>query len=96
MVMQCQQCSQNQSAPAKLPILQPELPIRPWEKIGTDIFEYKAKRYLMIVDYFSRFIIVKFLPDFRSETVSNMLMEVLTEFGLPSTIMTDCGTQYTS
>ena len=96
MVMQCQQCSQNQSAPAKLPILQPELPTRPWEKIGTDIFEYKTKRYLMIVDYFSRFIIVKFLPDIRSETVSNTLMEVLTEFGLPSTIMADCGTQYTS
>ena len=50
----------------------------------------------MIVDYFSRFIIVKFLPDIRSETVSNTLMEVLTEFGLPSTIMADCGTQYTS
>ena len=62
-----------------------------WEKIGTDIFEYKAKRYLMIVDYFSRFIIV-----IRSETVSNTLMEVLTEYGLPSTIMADCGTQYTS
>ena len=79
-----------------MPILQPELPTRPWEKLGTDLFEYKGKRYLMIVDYFSRFIIVKYLPDIRAETVSNTFMEVLTEYGLPSTIMTDCGTQYTS
>jgi transposase InsO family protein len=79
-----------------MPIQQPELPTRPWEKIGSDIFEYKGKRYLMIVDYYSRFIIVKYLPDIRAETVSNAFIEVLTEYGLPSTIMADCGTQYTS
>ena len=88
MVMHCQQCQQNQSAPAKLPILKPELLTHPWENIGTDIFEYKTKRYLMIVDYFSRCTIVKFLSDIRSETVCNTLIENLREFGLPSTIMT--------
>ena len=79
-----------------MPILQPDLPKRPWEKIGSDIFEYNGKRYLMIVDYYSRFIIVKFLPDIRAETVSNAFIEVLMEYGLPSIIMADCGTQYTS
>ena len=50
----------------------------------------------MIVDYFSRFIIVNYVPDIRVETVSNTFIEVLTEYGLPSKIMTDCGTHYTS
>ena len=96
MVQCCPQCQQHQPAPPKLPILQPELPTRPWEKLGTDIFEYQGKRYLMIVDYFSRFIIVKHIHDLRAETVSNVFLEVLTEYGLPSIIMADCGTQYTS
>ena len=96
MVQQCPACAQNQPAPPKMPILQPDLPKRPWEKIGSDIFEYNGKRYLMIVDYYSRFIIVKFLPDIRAETVSNAFIEVLMEYGLPSIIMADCGTQYTS
>ena len=96
MVKQCPQCAEHQSAPPKMPIQQPDLPNRPWEKIGSDLFEYKGKHYLMIVDYYSRYIIVKYLPDIRSETVSNAFIEVLTEFGLPSTIMADRGTQYTS
>ena len=50
----------------------------------------------MIVDYYSRFIFVKFLPDIRAQTVSNAFIEVLMEYGLPSIMMADCGTQYTS
>ena len=48
----------------------------------------------MIFYYFSRFIIVKFFPEIRSKAVSNTLMDVLTEFGLPLTIMADCCTLY--
>ena len=96
MVKDCQLCATHQAAPPKMPILQPELPTRPWQKIGTDIFEYKENNYLMIVDYYSRYIIVKYLPNIRAETVSDTFTQVLTEFGLPSTIMADRGTQYTS
>ena len=79
-----------------MPILQPELPTRPWEKIGTDLFEYKEQNYLMIVDYYSRYIIVRKISNIRADTVSETFTQVLTEFGLPSTIMADRGTQYTS
>ena len=96
LVKDCALCATHQSAPSKMPILQPELPTRPWEKIGTDIFEYKGLNYLMIADYYSRYFIVKYLPNIRAETVSDIFTQVLTEFGLPSIIMADRGTQYTS
>ena len=96
MIKDCQLCAQHQAAPPKMPILQPELPTRPWEKIGTDLFEYKEQNYLMIVDYYSRYIIVRKIPNIRADTVSDTFTQVLTEFGLPSTIMADRGTQYTS
>ena len=39
--------------------MQPERPTRPWEKLGTDIFEFNGSKYLMTVDYYSRFPIVR-------------------------------------
>ena len=30
-----------------------ELPTRPWEKVGTDIFEMEHASYLMTVDYYT-------------------------------------------
>ena len=42
------------------------LPQRPWEKIGTDLFELKGKSYLLLVDYFSRYIEVVKLTQGRS------------------------------
>ena len=36
-------------------IIPSTLPQRPWEKIGTDLFELKGKSYLLLVDYFSRY-----------------------------------------
>ena len=37
MVKGCKTCNKHKLAQAKLPILQPELPTRPWEKLGSDI-----------------------------------------------------------
>ena len=72
------------------------MPTGPWEKIGTDIFEYDNEKHLMTVHYFSRYFIVKELPDMRAQSVCSKFTEVLTEFGMPTTIMADFGTQFTS
>ena len=96
MVQKCEICSRHQPAPSKLTIMQPDMPTGPWEKIVTDIFEYDNEKHLMIVDYFSWYFIVKKLLDMRAQTVCSKITEVLTEFGMPTTIMADFGTQYTS
>ena len=31
--------------------MQPDLPTRPWEKLGSDIFQFNGASYLIIVDY---------------------------------------------
>jgi len=60
----------------KLPIMQPVLSTRPWEKLGTDIFEFKGKKYLMIVDYYSRFPVIRLLSDMSSHTICNHFTSV--------------------
>ena len=37
MVKNCDLCNKHQPAQPKLPIMQSDLPTRPWEKLGTDI-----------------------------------------------------------
>jgi len=46
-----------------------DLPERPWQKVGTDIFTFCERNYLVTVDYFSNFIKVVYLPDTLSHTV---------------------------
>ena len=96
MVQKCEVYSRHQPTPSKLPIMQPDMPTGPWEKIGTDIFEYDNEKHLMIVDFFSRYFVLKKLPDIKAQTVSSKFTEALIEFGMPTTIMADFGTQYTS
>ena len=55
MIQNCKTCCQNFQIQSE-PIIPSILPERPWEKIGTDLFELKDKSYLLLVDYFSRYI----------------------------------------
>ena len=96
LVKDCDICSKFQPEQPKLPLMQPDLPTRPWEKLGTDIFEFKGLKYLMIVDYYSRFPVIRLLSDMSAETICNHFTSVLAEYGLPSIIIADFGTQYIS
>ena len=82
MVQSCGTCARHQTAPPRLPLLQPDLPTSPWEKLETDFFEYNSKKYLMAVDYYSRFPIVRQLPDIQTDTVAEMFGSITDEFGL--------------
>lgn len=33
-----------------------DVPDKPWEVVGVDIFYFKNKAFLLIVDYFSKFV----------------------------------------
>ena len=92
----CDTCNKYQAEQLKLPLMQPDLPTRPLEKLGTDIFEFKGLKYLMIVDYYSRFPVIRLLSDISAETICNHFTSVLAEYGLPSIIIADFGTQYIS
>ena len=96
LVKDCDTCNKFQPEQPKLPLMQPDLPTRPWEKLGTDIFEFKGMKYLMIVDYYSRFPVIRLLSDMTADTICNHFTSVLAEYGIPSTIIADFGIQYIS
>ena len=77
--------------------LQPiETPQTAWEQLGLDIFTLKSTHYLLVIDYFSRFPVVKQLQSLHSLSVIKHLKDIFTEIGIPKTIVSDGGTQFTS
>ena len=92
----CDICNKYQAEHPKLPAMQPDLSTRTWEKLGTDIFELTGNKYLMIVDSYSRFLVIRLLGDITADTTRNHFTSVLAEYDLPSVIIADLGTQYIS
>jgi len=76
--------------------MQQDLPTRPWEKLGTDIFEFNGKKNLMVVNYYSRFPVISLLKDMTGYTACKHFTSIQAEYGLPATIMADFGSQYIS
>ena len=69
-----------------------ETPQTRWEQLGLDI-SLKNRHYLLAVDYFGLFPIVRKL---HSVTVIKHLKEIFTEIGVPRCVVSDGGTQFTS
>lgn len=77
--------------------LQPhDLSYRPWAKVGTDLFSWHNKDYMVTVDYFSNFWEVDYLPDTKSTTVIHKLKAHFARQGIPDVLVSDNGPQYTS
>ena len=72
------------------------LPNRPWEKIGTDLFEFKGTAYLLLVDYYSRYIEIVKLSTTTALGVISAMKPIFARHGIPNVIISDNGPQYAS
>jgi len=69
---------------------------RPWQKVAVDIFELNGANYFILVDYFSNFFEVNSLKNMQSNTIINILKEHFGRYGIPETLISDNGSQFTS
>ena len=67
-ISRCEMCTTFPTRQPKEPPLNYEVPNRPWEKIGTDLFQFGGKHYLVTVDYFSNFLETDYLSSTRLPT----------------------------
>ena len=73
-----------------------ELPPFPWHTLATDLFYWKRMDFLIVGDVFSKYIIVRKLPNFTSAAVCIELSMIITELGLPHIIRSDGSPCYNS
>ena len=81
-VLSCSICLNNRNANQEEPLTPHEIPTRPWQKLGSDLFSLEGKDYLVIVDYYSRYFEVNTLPDTRSSTVIRKLKAHFSRHGI--------------
>ena len=61
-----------------------------------DIFHFNNKNYLCIIDYNSKFPIIKRLEGLSAENLTNAVKIIFMEYGLPQKIISDTGTNFVS
>ena len=73
-----------------------EVPLHTWHTLGTDLFYWNKMDYLVVGDYFSKFLLVRKIPNASTHSVIKELGMIFTEFGYPFVLKSDNGPCYTS
>ena len=92
----CEKCLAARPAHRSEPLRPTVLPNRPWEKIGADLCVHNNKNYLVLIDYFSRWLEIKHMPTITSRTVINKCRQVFATHGIPDEFHSDNGAQFVS
>ena len=94
-VTKCIVCSKHRPQQPE-PLLPTPFLDRPWQKVGTDIFEWEKSSYLIVVDYYSRYIEVARLSSTTSKSVVQHLRSIFSHHRIPEIILSDNGPQFAS
>ena len=94
-VRQCPTCA-RESQQRREPLIKSTLPDYPWQIIGTDLFELEGTKYLLTVDYFSRYPEVTKLTTTTSAAVISHLKNVFSHHGIPEVVHSDNGPQFSA
>jgi hypothetical protein len=96
MVSRCRFCLESKPSQPHEPLLSSPLPARPFQRIGVDLCELKGQNYLVSVDYYSRYIDINPLSSISSASVINKMKNLFAQHGVPETVISDNGRQFSS
>ena len=89
----CTTCA-REAVLTKEPLITPNRPRRPWQKVGSDLFDFNTRKYIVVVDFYSRWIHCSQIPSSTAKTVVNYLSSLNEKYGYFDEIMTDNGPCY--
>ena len=95
LVHNCPKCCREWYQHAE-PLMNTELPNLPWKKVATDLFHWKTSTYLLIVDYYSRYIEISKLNGQSSSQVITHTKSIFARHGVPQEVVSDNGPPYSS
>ena len=90
MVNKCATCAIHRPE-RREPLLPSSFPDRPWSRLAMDLFELRGKTYLIIVNYFSRWIELRLLEKLNSKITITQIKSVFATYGIPDMIISDNG-----
>ncbi|XP_055911526.1 uncharacterized protein K02A2.6-like [Eupeodes corollae] len=96
-VTDCETCMRHRSSQPKEPLQPHEIQPIPWYKVGTDLFEFNKQIYLLVVDYWSKYIEIENLNSgYSSQFVISKLKAIFARHGIPQIMISDNGPPYNS
>lgn len=96
-VKTCQACQEELPSQRPEPLIPHEIPNRPWEIVGTDLFEHDGSEWLIVADYYSKFPVIRKLPKpCPSSVVITYTQSIFAEYGIARRVISDNGPHYDS
>lgn len=95
-ISKCDICLAHRNGQGKEPLQQHEFVARPWAKVSADLCTLKGRVLLVICDYFSNYIEVSSLTTTTSRSIIKEMKAVFARYGIPDSLVTDNGPQFSS
>ncbi|XP_046380438.1 uncharacterized protein K02A2.6-like [Haliotis rufescens] len=96
-VKSCPTCQSHQDSQAKETLMPHEIPTRPWQIVGTDLFHDDNNEFLTVADYYSKFPVIRELPKpCTSIAAITATKSIFAEHGVPDKIINDNGRHFDS
>ena len=96
MVQRCSACLDTRAYQQKEPLISHEIPTKPWQMVGTDLFHFKNRDYLVIIDYFSNYPEFALLKSTTSSPIIIHMKSIFARHGIPEIVISDNGPQFAS
>ena len=87
LIQSCSVCCKEQTQRAE-PLIPTPFPDLLWQRVGTDLFEWKGS-YLLVVDYYSRFVELAKLSTTTDDSVIIHMKSIFGRHGIPETVVSD-------
>ena len=96
MTQTCKLCLDHKNHQPKEPLKPWPVPKRPWEIVGTDLFQFEEADYLLTVDSYSGWFEINKLHSTKAKPVIDRLKVHFSRFGIPDLVISDSGSQFHS
>ena len=97
MIQRCDICQRELFAQPSEPLMQHEVPSRPWQVVGTDLFSISRNNYLIIGDYYSKFPFVELIEGrATSDMIVKLTKRIFSEQGVPDRVVSYNGGHFDS
>ena len=95
-VAKCEICNKYRNCQIKEPLLPHPLPDRPWQVLAADLFVLPQGKFVVLVDYYSKYFELTQLKDSTSATLINCLQQHMSRHGIPEILYSDNGLEFSS
>lgn len=97
LINNCDICQKLQKSKPKEPLKPHSIIYLPWHKVGIDIFEHEKEQYLLIVNYYSKYIeLANLVKNTTSKNVIRHSKSIFARHGIPKVIVADNAPQFRS